>query len=384
MPRTFDCPKCGAPVGYSDHPTGPNFTVKCNYCSSVLSEPNPVLGVPAQIIQLKIDGAQAATKLSKWLLLILAIPLIGVVLGLVGAIVGLIPVFWRPGAKSVTRPGITNARPMGGKQTKDGIATVLLKFGSEGIGPGMFSDARSIAVDGSGRIYVGEYSGGRIQVFDPTGKFITQWNVDANMPLRGMAASRDGIVYIVQSGKILRYDGNTGKPLTAVRYSGGDGFDDVATAADGGFVTGWYENRDDIVRFDSDGKVIRTMKEAISGASGRSELNTRVAIDGLGNIYALGTFNEAVFKFGPDGKFINRFGGSGNKPGQLQAGSAIAVDGRGHVYVSDIKGVQIFDADGRYLDMFTIGGHAAGMVFNDRNEMFIAARTQVLKLALDQ
>ena len=42
----------------------------------------------------------------------------------------------------------------------DSFATILLKFGEEGIGPGMFKDARSIAVDGSGRIYVGEYSGG--------------------------------------------------------------------------------------------------------------------------------------------------------------------------------------------------------------------------------
>jgi NHL repeat. len=50
-----------------------------------------------------------------------------------------------------------------------------MEFGSEGIGPGMFTSASSIAVDGSGRIYVGEYDDGRIQVFDPEGKFITQW-----------------------------------------------------------------------------------------------------------------------------------------------------------------------------------------------------------------
>jgi hypothetical protein len=106
----------------------------------------------------------------------------------------------------------------------------------------------------------------------------------------------------------------------------------------------------------------------------------RVATDGLGNIYALGTFNDAVFKFGPDGKFINRFGGSGNDPGQLRAASAIAVDGKGRVYVSDIKGIQVFDADGRYLNFLKIQGHAFGMVFNDRNELFVAARTQVIKL----
>jgi hypothetical protein len=105
-----------------------------------------------------------------------------------------------------------------------------------------------------------------------------------------------------------------------------------------------------------------------------------VAADGLGNVYALGSFNEAVFKFGPDGKFINRFGGSGNEPGQLRAASAIAVDGRGRVYVSDIKGIQVFDSDGRYISFLKLQGHAFGMVFNDKNELLVAARTQVIKL----
>jgi hypothetical protein len=108
-----------------------------------------------------------------------------------------------------------------------------------------------------------------------------------------------------------------------------------------------------------------------------------VAIDGLGNIYALGTFNSAVFKFGPDGKFLTRFGEAGNETGQFRAAFAIAVDGKGRVYVSDIKGVQIFDGNGRYLRTLKPDGLASGMVFNDKNELVIAARTQVLKYTLD-
>lgn len=115
---------------------------------------------------------------------------------------------------------------------------------------------------------------------------------------------------------------------------------------------------------------------------GDSELSMRVAVDGAGYIYALGRFNNAVFKFASDGKFMNRFGGSGDQPGQLRAPLAIAVDGLGRVYVGDIKGIQVFDADGRYLTIVNLKGPAFGMVFNDKNELFVIARDHVVKFAL--
>src|ERR671920_1909548 len=99
-------------------------------------------------------------------------------------------------------------------------------FGKEGVGAGYFKDARSIAVDAEGRIYVGEYTGGRIQVFDKDGKFVTQWTAAPKMPLRGMTADRRGTVYVVQKGDINKYEGTTGKSLGTTGESGGH-YDDV-------------------------------------------------------------------------------------------------------------------------------------------------------------
>jgi hypothetical protein len=207
--------------------------------------------------------------------------------------------------------------------------------------------------------------------------------VDPKMPLTGMAADRNGVVYVVQSGMISRHDGQTGNLLGQLAYAGGWGFDDVFVTADGGLVAAWYKNRDDIVRFDSTGKVLRTIRAAISSVTDDSELDTHVAVDGLGNVYALGTFSNAVFKFSPEGKFITRFGDDGDQPGQFRAAQAIAVDGHGLVYVSDVKGVQVFDNSGRYVAVFKPQGTASGMIFNDKNELFIAARNHVLKLAVN-
>lgn len=376
--KTFDCPKCGAPVSYQPNAFGSGM-VKCSYCQSQLSLPDH--GHPARIIsQIDINvGPQVAASAKKWILFLVLLPLVIVVLVLAGVFGALTPLL-----KSVGSSKPVADSPSGSKsgEPANAFANVTLKFGSEGIGPGMMTDARSIATDGAGRIYVGEYVGGRIQVFDANGNFVTQWMVDTKMPLRGMAADRKGTVYVVQRGKITRYEGETGKAIGDIQYSEGDGFDDIKTTPDGGLVCAWYRNRDDIVRFDPQGKEIRTIRAAISTPADRSELSTRVAIDGLGNIYGLGSFTNGVFKFAPDGRFVNRFGGQGQQPGQFQAVQAIAVDGKGRIFVSDIKGIQVFDTDGRYLTIFKPEGVASGMVFNDKNELLVVARTKVIKFAL--
>jgi predicted RNA-binding Zn-ribbon protein involved in translation (DUF1610 family) len=272
-------------------------------------------------------------------------------------------------------------------EKKDSFASVALKFGSEGIGPGMFKDARSIAVDGEGRIYVGEYSRtGRIQAFDAGGKFLTQWTVDPKMPLRDLTADRRGTVYVVQKGEINRFDGANGNALGQLEY-GGDVrayFDDVRTTVDGGLIG--VMNHEDIVRFSPSGQVLRTISKSISTQTGDPGSVDSIAVDGLGNIYALsGGHDVAVFKFSPEGRFINRFGSSGEQPGQFRAAHAIAVDGQGRIYVSDVKGIQVFGPDGRYLDVFKVEGNVAfGLVFNDRNELLVAARTQVIKYVLNK
>ncbi|MEP6637157.1 MAG: hypothetical protein ABJB97_10575, partial [Acidobacteriota bacterium] len=330
MLQTFDCPKCGAPVTYE--PTGlpgQEARVRCQYCNSTLIVPDELRGQPARVVPLTIDLRSVTRQKGPWIWLLVAIPLVVglfIVLAVLGA---LTPVFYSVN-RTVKREANQAMTPRSLRPTEkpasDGFATVVMKFGTKGIGPGMFTDARSIAVDGAGHIYVGEYTGGRIQVFDPAGKFITQWSIgDRKTLLRGLAADRKGNVYVVHGGNIYRYEGATGNQLAKLQYEGDWGFDDIAAAADGSLLAAWYKNRDDIVRFNANGQAVKTIRAAISSASGDAELDTRVAIDGLGNIYALGTFNNGVFKFTSDGKFVNRFGGEGDKPGQIRAASAIAV-----------------------------------------------------------
>ena len=77
------------------------------------------------------------------------------------------------------------------------------RFGSEGMGPGKFDDARAIAVDNAGNLYVGEYTSGRVQVFDSEGGFKTQWLLgDDNAYVDQFAAGRDGTLFAPYRGDL--------------------------------------------------------------------------------------------------------------------------------------------------------------------------------------
>jgi hypothetical protein len=288
-----------------------------------------------------------------------------------------------PIAQAQTAVATTVGSILSGGTSLVGSAAPLLTFGSEGIGQGMFKDARSIAIDAQGRIYTAEYSSGKVQVFDSQGKFLAQWMVDAKMSLLSMAVSPQGTVYIVQGGKIQSYDGMTGKALGAIAVPKATLINNVTLTSAGNLAAASFGAGDTILVLNPQGVVSLTISNAISGQSGDPEPIVHLAVDGLGNIYALGTVNNAVFKFSPEGKFITRFGSAGQDSGQFQAPEDIAVDGQGQVYVSDIKGIQVFSPDGRYLKTIKLpAGLPFGMAFNPNGDLVVTSRTKVYEFAV--
>jgi hypothetical protein len=158
--------------------------------------------------------------------------------------------------------------------------------------------------------------------------------------------------------------------------------DDVTIGADGSvLITYGGEN---LTLVDASGKRLLDLPKPISSITDKSELDTRVALDGLGKIYALGTFNNAVFMYSPEGKFIDQIGGAGDQPGQFRAPKALVLDGKGHLYVSDAQGVQIFDTGGRYLDTIKVEGAAFGLAVDDQNVLYVITnKPKLYKFQID-
>src|ERR1051325_9062802 len=104
MLKTFDCPKCGAPVNYEQDVIGANLTARCPYCNSALSVPDEMRGRPAQVIShVNIDLRDTGTKATKLILLIGLIPVIGIIIAVI-AMAGFLSPFLSGRSSVVTAP----------------------------------------------------------------------------------------------------------------------------------------------------------------------------------------------------------------------------------------------------------------------------------------
>jgi len=84
---------------------------------------------------------------------------------------------------------------------------------------------------------------------------------------------------------------------------------------------------------------------------------TDVAWDSQGNAYISdGYINSRVAKYDKNGDWVKSWGDYGTGPGQFRTPHAIAVDRNDEIYVGDRanRRIQVFDAEGKFLRMFTI------------------------------
>lgn len=335
------------------------------------------------------DGAGASRRVVSCLalLVVLAVGLAGAIIAgrpLVGG--GSEPAETGPGAAQGTTEGaaLTEAAPASTVPAEPGFVEVALTIGGEeGTGPGFFNDTRWLGLDGEGRIYTGDFEGGRVQVFDADGNFLQQWFTEGRGIISAMAVDRAGTVYVLEAGQgIFRYEGNSGELLgelpgvvSSARH--------LVVTVDGDLVA---VGREGLARFDAAGTPVQEVPDFLEGVPGLEGplVVADVAGDGENNLYVLPVFDPVVYKFNPQGAFVDRFGQEGNGAGDFTSPTALAVDGQGRVFVEDFPGILVFDAAGRYLETIEAGGVAFTLLFDVHNDLYRMDRNgnRVLKYTL--
>ena len=179
-----------------------------------------------------------------------------------------------------------------------------------------------MAIDKQDRIYVVDMTA-RIQVFDPSGRFLRAWSTP---------------------------DHEFGKP-SGISI----GIDGRVLVAD----THYYR----VLIYTPEGELVQTIGGEKGEAPGQFGLVTDAVQDSDGNFYVAeyGEYDR-IQKFSPDGKFLLQWGGHGSQPGQFVRPQNLDIDEKGQIWVADACNhrIQVFDGNGKLVRLWGTQGGAAG------------------------
>jgi peptidylamidoglycolate lyase len=87
--------------------------------------------------------------------------------------------------------GYVNSRVI--KFTRDGEH--ITHWGKKGTGDGEFNLVHDVTLDSRGRVYVADRTNQRVQIFDPSGKFLGKWT-DVGAPWGLQYAAKENAIYM--------------------------------------------------------------------------------------------------------------------------------------------------------------------------------------------
>ena len=121
-----------------------------------------------------------------------------------------------------------------------------------------------------------------------------------------------------------------------------------------------------VYKLNAEGKEIMRLGTKGSSGTGRNNFNlpTDVAFAPNGDLYVSDGYGSArVVKFSRDGKYILEWGTRGKGPGQFGLPHNVVVDEKGKVYVTDRDNqrIEVFDANGKFLNQWTNTGGVSGL-----------------------
>ncbi len=202
-----------------------------------------------------------------------------------------------------------------------------------------WGEVPGMAIDASGRIYAFHRSDPPIVELDHAGKVLKTWGANLFAWPHGIRIDRFGNLWIT----------------------------------DGQARNGIGQQ---VFKYRPDGTLLMTLGTKGVRGDGPDQFGgpCDVAVAQNGDIFvADGHTNARIVKFDKDGKFIKTWGRKGDQPGEFNLPHTIVIDSRGRVLVGDRSNnrIQIFDQDGAFLDQWTQFGTPSGMFITPDDTLYV-------------
>ena len=306
------CPRCG---GSLKEASAQAVSVKCEYCGTVVRlEERPVptatvsgtrrpwiqVALPAVVMAVAV--AVAAYSLNKW---------------------------------KAPRSGA------------NGVLSAIHQFGDEGVGAGEFTEVRGFTA-GHGLIFTQERKG-RVQAFDLEGHQVGAWILPAEFSHFGFVASGDGSVFKVYGPHLRRFEGKTGAPLG--QFDAKElGLERWRFLAPGPSGTIFAADDASAIQLDpAGGRVL--MRSSYLRPFKFSGGLTHFSANAMGEVYLADMTEHDIVRISPDGQLRSRFVTTKRKGLTPLATAIAALPGSGRLGIATALGLELYDPDGRFLDM---------------------------------
>jgi sugar lactone lactonase YvrE len=275
----------------------------------------------------------------------------------------------------------------------------LLEFGGKGTGNGLFQNADAIAVDGKGRIYVADDSL-RVQQFNEKGEFLKLWQIPSQTKhykrartIQKIAVDDKERLYVLVGGVVQMWEQNTTDLPEVTFHAAPDFMVDFALRSDGGLLmVSVNDNIETLIFMNRSEKVTRRIEgfhtETADAALSPRETGLaaiRLAADGAGNIFSVYAFGDlgsyqlsydtedlVIFRFTPEGKYVNKFVQTMNSCG-------IALDNQSRIYISDEDQLKIYTNSGESLATVNDLGRMDAFALDRDNNIYVLSDDRVIK-----
>jgi tripartite motif-containing protein 71 len=271
-----------------------------------------------------------------------------------------------------------------------------------------FYQPRGVAVDKSGNVYIGDSGNYRIKKFDPEGRFIAQWGSPGQKDgqfntIYSVKVDDSGIVYVLDIddptdthsriqkftpygqfvGMLERRTPEVETSMLAVDLAADDTSNVFVLTVD--FVK--KENRirrAAIEKYSPAGELIARWGMDAGSGDGQLQLPTAITVDAKDNIYISEYANDRVQKFDRSGKFLMKWGTRGKGEGRFHAPGSIALDKSGDIYALDRDSVQKFTPAGEFLARWkTQGQMARRLAVDSHSNVYLTCENSHAVIKLD-